>query len=168
VEFFRKHPQTDVVGSYALDVGKDGAILRQRRVPTSHEKIVELVWSNPFIHTSVMFRKDSILRVGSYSATIRRRQDYDLWFRCVHAGLRFANIPEPLVHYHFSQETLRRNHFRAAWDQARIGLRGCRLVRAPLHAYIATCMPLIEATMPNFIRLRFMAIKARIDPRAAG
>lgn len=168
VEFFRKHPDTDIVGSYALDVAQDGAILRQRRVPTTHEKIAELVWSNPFIHTSVMFRKESIMKAGSYSAAIRRRQDYDLWFRCVHSGLKLANIPEPLVHYHFSQVTLRRNHFRAAWEQVKIGLRGCRLIRAPLHAYIGTCVPLVEATMPNFIRLRLMAIKARIDPRAAG
>jgi glycosyltransferase involved in cell wall biosynthesis len=168
VAFFRQHPQTDIVGSYALDVGRDGAVLRERRVPTSHEKIVELIWSNPFIHTSVMFRKESIVRVGSYRAALRRRQDYDLWFRCAHAGLRFANIPEPLVHYHFSEETLRRNHIRAAWDQARIGVRGCRLVHAPLHAYIATCMPLIEAMMPNFLRLKLAALKARIDPRATG
>jgi len=167
LRFFRAHPETDVVGSYALDIDARGHVVRERRVPVTHERIVELVWSNPFIHATVMFRRDAILRVGSYSARLRRRQDYDLWFRCVGAGLKFANIPVPLVHYHFSDETLRRNNVRAMLDQVGIGLRGCRLVRAPFSAYAATCLPLLEAALPRPLRTKFIAIKSRIDPRTA-
>ena len=78
-----------------------------------------------------------------------------------------ANIPEPLIHYLYSEETLRRNHVRSIWEQVKIGLRGCRTVRAPLHAYFATCMPLVEAAMPNWLRLRVSALKAKVDPRRA-
>jgi len=165
VKYFDTHPETDVVGSYALDVGTDGSVLGERRVPTTHEKISERVWSNPFVHATVMFRRDSILKVGSYSPALRRRQDYDLWFRCVNAGLELANIPEPLVHYLYSEETVRRNNVRATWDQVRIGLRGCRLVRAPLHAYVGTCMPLVESAMPRWLRSKLLPIKSMIDPR---
>ena len=168
VDYFRQHPGTDVVGSYALDVDARGRRVRERRVPVDHQRIVELVWSNPFIHTTVMFRRDAVLRVGSYAARLQRRQDYDLWFRCVRAGLQLANIPETLVHYHFSDETMRRNNIRAMVDQVGIGLRGCRLVRAPLHAYAATCLPLLEAALPCALRTRFVAFKSRIDPRTVG
>jgi glycosyltransferase involved in cell wall biosynthesis len=167
VAFFRDNPEVDVVGSFALDVDGDGRSIRERRVPIAHDRIVELVWSNPFIHTTVMFRRNAILRVGSYAAELQRRQDYDLWFRCVRGGLRFANIPESLVHYHFSDATLRRNNVRATFDQVRIGLRGCRLVRAPLRAYAATCLPLLESALPAPCRTKFLAIKSRIDPRTA-
>jgi glycosyltransferase involved in cell wall biosynthesis len=167
LRFFEMHPDIDVVGSYALDMTTGGVPLRERRVPITHERIAELVWTNPFVHATVMFRRESILRVGSYSPALRRRQDYDLWFRCVSAGLRMANIPEPLVHYFFSEETVRRNNFEATWDQVRIGLRGCRLVRAPFHAYVATCMPLAEALLPGQMRLKLMSVKERIDPRTA-
>lgn len=167
VDFLRQHPETDVVGSYALDVASNGEPVRERRVPISHEQIAALVWSSPFIHPTVMFRRESILRVGSYSSSIRRRQDYDLWFRCVAGGLKLANIPEALLHYHFSEATMRRNHVRSIWEQVKIGLRGCRRVRAPLHAYVATCMPLLEAAMPNWLRLRLVSLKAKIDPRRA-
>lgn len=163
--FLQEHPEVDIVGSFALDVAQDGAPIRERKVPVTHEKIAELVWSNPFIHPTVMFRRDAVLRVGSYSASDRRRQDYELWFRCVAGGLRMANIPEALVHYRFSEETMKRNHVRSMWEQAKIGLRGCRLVRAPAYAYVATCMPLLESLMPSWMRYRFTAIKARFDPR---
>ncbi len=165
LDFLRDNPGVHVVGSYALDMGKDGTPVRERRVPTTHEKIAELVWTSPFIHPTVMFRRDAILRVGSYSPHIRRRQDYDLWFRCVAGGLRLANIPEPLIYYHFSEDTLRRNHVRSIWEQVKIGVRGCRSVGAPLHAYIATCMPLVEAAMPNWLRSRLALLKAKVDPR---
>jgi glycosyltransferase involved in cell wall biosynthesis len=168
LNYFADHPRTDVVGSYALDMTTGGTPFRVRCVPTMHDRIAGLVWSNPFVHATVMFRRESIIRVGSYSPDLRRRQDYDLWFRCVHAGLRLANIPEPLVHYAFSEDTVRRNDFRAMWDQVRIGWRGCRLVRAPLRAYLATCVPLGEAMLPRRLRMKFMSIKAKLDPRNAG
>ena len=160
VDYFRQHPGTNVVGSYALDVDARGQPVRERRVPVDHQTIVDLVWSNPFIHTTVMFRREAVLRVGSYAARLQRGQDYDLWFRCVHAGLQLANIPETLVHYHFSEETMRRKNIRAMVDQVRIGLRGCRLVRAPLHAYAATCLPLFEAILPTPLRSKFVAFKS--------
>ncbi len=64
--FLESNPDVDVVGSYALDVSRDGTPVRERRVPSTHEKIAELVWTSPFIHPTVMFKRDSILRVGSY------------------------------------------------------------------------------------------------------
>jgi glycosyltransferase involved in cell wall biosynthesis len=166
-EYFRAHPGTDVLGGYALDVDAQGRPVRERRVPIEPARIAALVWTNPFVHSTVMFRREAVLGVGSYDASLRRRQDYDLWFRCVAAGLALANLPEPLVHYQFSEDTMRRSSLRAMREQVRIGLRGCRRVRAPFHAYVGTCLPLLEAALPPALRLRLAALKARVDPRAA-
>jgi glycosyltransferase involved in cell wall biosynthesis len=165
VEFLRTHQHTDIVGSYALDVTEDGVPVRERRVPTAHERIVKLIWSCPIIHPTVMFRRESILRAGSYSPALRRRQDYELWFRCVRDGLGFANIPEPLVHYLYSEHTIRRNNFGAAWHQVKVGLRGCRMINASLAAYVATCLPLLEAMVPRALRMRLGRLKTWVDPR---
>lgn len=167
VEYLRSHPEADIVGSFAEDVAADGRVLRVRRVPTGHDRIAALVWTNPFVHSTVMFRRESILRAGSYDARLRRRQDYDLWFRCARAGLGFANLPEPLVRYRVSEDTYRRSHPRAALDQVRIGLRGCRLVRAPIHAYAGVCLPFAEALMPAWLRIKLVSARSRIDPRTS-
>lgn len=167
VEFFDKHPATDVLGSHALDVTEDEVPVRERKVPATHERIVSLIWSCPIIHPTVMFRREAILAAGSYSADLRRRQDYDLWFRCVRAGLKFANIQQPLVHYLYSDETLRRNNLRSAWQQVKMGIKGCRLVNAPAVAYVATTLPLVEAMVPRFLRMKLVSLKSRIDPRAS-
>ncbi len=165
VAFLESHPDVDIVGSYALDVTASGEPVRERRVPTEHSRIVAVIWSCPLIHPTVMYRRDKIIRAGSYLPTLRRRQDYDLWFRCVRDGLVFANIPEPLVHYLYSEETLRRNNLKTAWSQVKLGLKGCRMINAPMAAYVATCWPLFEALVPTPLRMKLLAFKAKIDPR---
>lgn len=165
VAYFRAHPETAVLGGFALDVDERGVTVRERRVPVDPARIAALVWTNPFVHSTVMFRRDAILGVGSYDATLRRRQDYDLWFRCVAAGLTLANLAEPLVRYRFAEDTVRRSDLRDMREQVRIGLRGCRRVRAPLRAWVGTCLPLLEAMLPPALRLRLAGLKARIDPR---
>ena len=69
-----------------------------------------------------------------------------------------ANIPEPLVHYFFSEETMRRNNVRAMFDQVRIGIARLQAGgRSALHAYAATSLPLLEAALPTPLRTRFVA-----------
>jgi glycosyltransferase involved in cell wall biosynthesis len=165
IRYFRENPDTDILGSFALDVTATGEPIGIRRVPIDHQDIVRLIWSCPFIHPTVMFKTQSIKRAGNYSKSTRRRQDYELWFRCVYAGLRLANLPEPLVQYHFSETTLKRNTVGRAFDQVKIGLKGCRLVDAPWFAYFGTCVPLIETCLPDRLRLRSRRFKALIDPR---
>lgn len=165
LRYFHEHPDTDVLGSYAMDIDEHGRDTGERRVPTAHARIVALMWSNPLIHPTVMFRRQRVVEAGSYSPAARRRQDYDLWFRCARHGLRFANLPEPLLRYRFSQNTLRRNDLRAMWQQVRVGWQGCRMTAAPPLAYLAVGMPLVEAMLPSWLRLRLAGLKRRLDPR---
>lgn len=165
VQFLRDHPEVDVCGSYATDIDDEGRVLRERRVPVAHDDIVRLIWTCPLIHPTVAFRRDRILGVGSYLPSMRRRQDYELWFRCVRAGLGFANIPEPLLLYRYSTQTLRRNNLPAMWQQVLVGLKGCRLIGAPPLAYIGASMPLLDAMLPAWARMRLVRLKRRFDPR---
>lgn len=165
VAHLRDNPDVDIVGSYAAEIDDEGQERELRRVPLGHEKIVELIWMCPIIHPTVMFRRRRILEVGSYSPTVRRRQDYELWFRCAHAGLRFENIPEPLLLYRYCSETMKRNHMRSMWDQAWVGIRGCRLVGAPPLAYVGVLIPFAESMFPRSVRQRLIEFRKRLDPR---
>ena len=55
-----------------------------------------LIRRNPFVHSSVMLRREAVLRVGGYDETLPVAQDYDLWMRLSRLA-RLANLPEPLV-----------------------------------------------------------------------
>jgi hypothetical protein len=65
----------------------------------SHGAIMrDLFVESPFVHPSVMYRKECVEAVGGY----RERgwpEDYDLWLRLAAAGARFARLPEALFYW---------------------------------------------------------------------
>lgn len=48
-------------------------------------------------HPASCFRRDAVLTLNGYEETCAAGQDYDLWDRCVAAGLRFGYVARPLV-----------------------------------------------------------------------
>jgi glycosyltransferase involved in cell wall biosynthesis len=64
---------------------------------TSHEIILrDLFVESPFVHPSVMFRKDVVTAAGGYLGQ-GWAEDYDLWLRLAADGVRFARLPMPLL-----------------------------------------------------------------------
>jgi glycosyltransferase involved in cell wall biosynthesis len=62
----------------------------------THEAILrDLFVESPFVHPSVMFRKDTVLTVGGYIDS-GWAEDYDLWLRLASAGTRFARLTHQL------------------------------------------------------------------------
>lgn len=63
---------------------------------TSHELVTaDLFVESPFVHPSVMFRRETVLTVGGYR-DMGWAEDYDLWLRLAAHGSRFARIDSPL------------------------------------------------------------------------
>ncbi len=61
-----------------------------------HDTIVnDFFVESPFAHPSVMFRKEPVVAVGGYR-DMGWAEDYDLWFRLMQTGARFARLPETL------------------------------------------------------------------------
>jgi glycosyltransferase involved in cell wall biosynthesis len=50
----------------------------------------------PFIHSAVLYRRESVLACGGYSVNAHNLEDHLLWIQLSKAG-KFFNIPEPLV-----------------------------------------------------------------------
>ena len=62
----------------------------------SHEAIMrDRFVESPFVHPSVMFRKELVTGVGGYR-DMGWAEDYDLWLRLAAAGVRFARLPKTL------------------------------------------------------------------------
>jgi glycosyltransferase involved in cell wall biosynthesis len=95
--FLDAHPDVGLLGTGAREVdaeGRDVAVV----VPPADDTAIRraLIRRNPFVHSSVMLRRDAVARAGGYDETLPVAQDYDLWMRM--AGLtRLANLPEPLI-----------------------------------------------------------------------
>lgn len=67
----------------------------QNRLLTHDEVLRDLYVESPFVHPSVMFRKDCVAAVGGYR-DLGWAEDYDLWLRLAAAGVSFGRLAETL------------------------------------------------------------------------
>lgn len=160
-------PRLELVGSFATMIDEKGKEIKGMSAPMSQEEICRKVWTCPFIHPTVSFKKSSLMRVGSYNPNSGPRQDdYELWFRCVEGGLKCKNIDEPLLYYRFFKDSVARNNLKVGWWRAKVGLRGSWRCKCSPIAYIGVCYPLVRACMPSFIRELMYKIADKINPRS--
>ncbi len=73
---------------------------------------------NPFLHTSVFFRRRAAMDLGGYDESFRIAQDYDLWARMLakHDG---ANLSGRLVAYRHLEKSLSKSGRGLAFEEAR-------------------------------------------------
>lgn len=166
IEEYSKNDQLELVGSYATMIDEEGSVIKDMTVPITQNDIYRKVWTCPFIHPTVSFKKSSLLRVGSYNPNSGPRQDdYELWFRCVENRLKCKNIEEPLLYYRFFKDSVARNNIKVGWWRAKVGLKGSWRCMCPPLAYIGVFYPLIRACMPSFIREKMYKVADKLNPR---
>ena len=52
-----------------------------------------------FLPSSVVIRRSAFLAVGGYDTSFKYAEDWELWMRLLHSGMKFTSCPEALVQY---------------------------------------------------------------------
>lgn len=167
LRFMEKNSDIDLCGSFSTEIDENGNVGNVRKMPLDHESIVKNLWTNPFIHPSVIFRKDKMLSIGGYDASLSRRQDYELWFRCAYNGFKLANIPTPLLFYRFGESTHKKQSRSVCLLQAKIGYKGTRKVGLGFFKALLCYIPYVRSFFPQKIQHLIYKVLKRFDPRNA-
>ncbi len=111
VEYFEQHPACDLAYTFARGIDESSGSSWTISGPSSDAHIkAHLLRRNFIVHSSLAMRTHRLKELGGYDATFRHAQDYDLYLKCIRAGLVFGCIPEVLVerHYHRDSITVKR------------------------------------------------------------
>ena len=106
-EFMRDHPEIVISGGGADYVDARGAFVFHYQPPaaTSDEIRKLPVHQCPFIHSTVIYRKDMILRSGGYSERAHSFEDRMLWRSVLQRGNGW-NLPSALIDVRLSPQSL--------------------------------------------------------------
>lgn len=110
----------DLVGAALLEFAQSpDKPTGKRQVPVDQKTIEQFAKRrNPFNHPTVMYRKQSVERVGGYQ-DFYLFEDYYLWVRMLKAGMRVRNIEEPLLYMRTGDGMMERRggirYARAIW-----------------------------------------------------
>lgn len=106
------NPDLGVLGSGMIEFSDDPTMPDRRKDgPRSHEAIrSRLPYRNPMNHPTVCIRRNAIPREGY--PKLPYVEDYFLWAKMMHLGVKFQNLAEPVLRYRFNDHTLVR---RSGW-----------------------------------------------------
>jgi glycosyltransferase involved in cell wall biosynthesis len=113
VAYLDAHPDVVLVGTWARHIDEKGDVVGDWRTPTEAPALTAwFAWGNPFVHSSVMYRRAAAEEVGGYPADLPYAQDLGLWLRLADRG-RLAVIDNYLCERRVSSKSLtRRRDFR--------------------------------------------------------
>ena len=148
VKFLDDHPEIAILGGGAQVIDRDGAAISQIHRPEEHDDLAARIYlENPFVHPTVMARRNVFEELGGYDTTLRRGQDYDLWLRA-YRRFRMHNLPQPLINYRHGRTPVWRNARYSSVILLRALRREGRLWQAPWLAarpMLATAVALLTA-----------------------
>lgn len=108
VHFMQENPEIFLLGTAAEITNVNGFTGRYHNHPIDPRLInLELLFDNPFVHSSIIFRREVLRDIGLYNphGSVTPLDDYDFISR-VAFKYPVANLPEPLVEYYENSNSL--------------------------------------------------------------
>lgn len=126
VEYLDRHPAVGLLGTWVRFEG-EGERAWRFAPPVSDRALRRyLLWDNPFVHSSVMFRRDVYRHAGGYVEG--PNEDYRLWITMAR-NCTMAVLPDVLVTHRIrrashsrsaARDAVLRHRLKAQWDAARL------------------------------------------------
>lgn len=168
VAFLDAHPEVGVLGTACLETDESGRVLGTYRPPVTDAEIRRaLIRRNPFVHSSVMMRRDVLEPAGFYDEALAVAQDYELWLRLSRLT-RMANLGEPLVRRRLAMDrvSLARDRERLR-TEVTVKLRALRAGLYPPWCAVFVVKPLVALALPGGARRLLRRTVGRITTRGS-
>ena len=154
--YLEAHPECDIVGGQMTEfIDSPDNIVGRREVPLTNEEIYQFMKSRCALnHVTVVFRKESVLKVGNYQDWFWN-EDYYLWVRMMMNHCVFANIPDVAVNVRSGADQYARRGGKKYFD-SEIGIKKLMLKNGMItrKEYIINYLErfIIQLLLPNSVR----------------
>lgn len=164
VSFLKKHGEYALVGSYVQMMDAHG-VWGERRVETQ-PCAVSFLWTSPFVHPAVMFRREVLEELRGYceASWAVRAEDYELFMRLYATGYAGYNIPKALLQYREDRDAYGRRKYRYRIHEAFVRWKGFRELGILKGNRRYVCKPLIAGSIPPKIMQMLRRSRYRIRP----
>jgi len=122
--FLESNPQYAFVGAKGAYFYEKPADRQDGYWYVSRPEPKNFLMTLPFVHASILFRREVFEAVAGYRSLRRvmRAEDYDLLLQLYERGFRGANLPEILYYIRMDEATLRRRKYRYRFPECAVKL----------------------------------------------
>ncbi len=151
--FLSERKDIAFVGSDCALFDSGGEVHGERKMPAEVNKN-DFLFNSPFIHGSVMFRREVFDRCRYRTiGKTKKYEDYDLFMRLYAAGFKAANINEPLYYFYYDTK-LRSVSFSMRVDEYKVRMNGFKKLGLLPKGYFHALKPLVLGLMPDRLQMR--------------
>lgn len=149
VSFLEKNQEYALTGGGQIRVDEHGKEIARLVFPETDKAIRRhMLFSNPFAHTSVLFRKESWARVGGYDESLDFSEDWDLWMKLGSIG-KLHNFQEYFVCYLQGNQNRSNEHMvRDALLNVKLRITYRKNFPGFLRAFGRGCLAVVYAILP--------------------
>ena len=109
IEYMKHHPEYSIIGTsinYFDEKGVYGTCVLDEKEKSKRD----IYKGDVFVHPTVIIKKDALLSVGNYTDSPKtlRCEDYELWCKLYDCGYIGINMPDVLLDYYESRESISR------------------------------------------------------------
>ncbi len=147
LEFMQSHENIALLGCGAYLFDKNG-VWGKEAFPCE-VKNEDFLFTSPYKHGSVMFRREMLLKAGGYrvSKETYRTEDYDLFMR-MQAFCKGANLDKYLYYFCEDSASLERRKYRYRIDEAQVRYKGFKQLGLLPKGFPYVIKPLIVGLIP--------------------
>lgn len=151
----KSHPEIGFLGSN-VSVWDGSRIMGERAFP-EYPEVKDFLLRQPFVHPSMMFRKEVLLAVGGYSEEPHciLCEDYDLLLRLYTAGYRGMNQQEVLLDYTVLEIAHSGRKMRHRWNETLTRWKRFKELKILPGAFPWVIKPIAVGLMPEKL-LRYL------------
>lgn len=149
--FLDTHPQFNFVGIRGERFQKAPGDMEKPywfcAVPQREDFLMTL----PFVHASLMFRREALFSVDGYdeSSRVERSEDYDMLLRMYAEGMRGANIAEAVYYIREDEKTFHRRKYRYRLKETAVKLKGFSRLHLMPRGVVYAIKPLVVGLLPT-------------------
>lgn len=149
--YLEEHKNISIVGCTANVFDMNGT-WGNCKVPENPEP-KDFYWNSPFIHPSVIMRKNDLVKAGCYriAKETRRCEDYDLFMTMYSMGMRGHNIQEDLYQYKIINSDKKYRPMKYRIDEAKVRFIGYKKIGILIKGIPYVLKPIIIGLIPQCI-----------------
>jgi glycosyltransferase involved in cell wall biosynthesis len=152
VDFLEKNEEYVLVGGGVIAIDeKENELFRYLENETDTQIRKKALLSNPFTHPTVLFRKDTAIKIGGYRI-LEYAEDWDFWLMLGREG-KLYNFPQYFAHYMMAGQNI------SLKNQRGLAKKLFEIIKAHKDFYpnywegnLVNTLQLIHSYTPSFVR----------------
>lgn len=158
--YLSTHADIDILGTAIWECGKGSPprLVRFANGPEDARRRIDR--RVPVAHPTVCMRRTVLDRLGAYPER-RGNEDISMWFRCLEAGFRFDNLPDPWLRFTVTEAFWKRRSAEKAFSEYRSYVEGIWRLDGLTWRYVYPLARLLLRLSPEWVSRRLYASRLR-------